>query len=231
MNGRTLALASVAGLAITALATRRGSRASAPITDALLEVVEREPEDVALWTLEVWATAFRTDRPGTTTSYLNDAWHRYTATTGWEQYRGDMTQIGKDLRTIAAEELGKGQWLVPIAPNGSAPLLAGVVREVRRILALPRSTPPPPALSRGGVRQNRNPRPRAPSQEDDLRALARALPGLVAWAGEHASELGTTKTFTQAAYAAQRFVPARRASTVVAELLRQPCAPGATPGL
>lgn len=226
MNGRTLALASVAGLAITALATRRGSRASAPIYDALLEVVEREPEDVALWTLEVWATAFRTDRPGTVTSYLNDAWHRYgggqswnTATTGWEQYREDMVQVGKDLRTVATEELGKGQWLVPIAPSGSAPLLAGVVREVRRILALPRSTPPPPTPSRGGVRQDRNPRPRAPSQEDDLRALARVLPSLVAWAGEHASELGTTKTFTQAAYAAQRFVPARRASAAVAELL------------
>lgn len=226
MNGRALALGLAGGLAVASLAVRRGSRASAPIYDALLEVVEREPEDVALWTLETWTTAFRTDRPGTATSYLNDAWHRYgggqswnTATTGWEQYREDMTQVGKDLRTVAAEELGKGQWLVPIASNGSAPLLDGVVREVRRILALPRPTPPPPAPSRGGVRQNRNPRPRAPSQEDDLRALARALPGLVAWAGEHASELGTTKTFTQAAYAAQRFVPARRASVAVAELL------------
>ena len=237
MNGRALALASVASVAIAGLVTRRGSRASAPIYDALLEVVEREPEDVALWTLEVWTTAFRTDRPGTATSYLNDAWHRYgvaarranvielrgqswnTATTGWEQYREDMVQVGKDLRTIAAEELEKGHWLVPIAPSGSVPLLDGVVREVRRILALPRSAPPSTVPPRDGMRQNRNPRPRQPSQEDDLRALARALPGLVAWAEEHALELGTTRTFTQAAYAAQRFVPARRASVAVAELL------------
>jgi hypothetical protein len=220
MNGRTLTLSALAGLAVAGLvAQRRGSRSMSPIHDALLRVVQQEPEDVALWTLEVWATAFRTDGAGRWTAYLNDDYYQMfgDGKTGWEQYQEDMKGVGKDLRTIAAEELEKGHWLVPVSSTGSTKLLAGVVREVRRILALPRVTSVAPPASREIRKTRQNLR----QPQADLQALARALPGLVAWAEEHGDELGTTKTFTQAAYAAQRFVPQRRSTraSVVTDLL------------